>query len=533
MDTVRALRSLLLVLTLTLAMTFAPGVPAIAERTTTDARAVRITTPQLILRAMRDGRITRARAHLLLAYSIARPARLPRAFRATELAEGTTTLLRLVRFAKSRAPGAARVGALIGLDRHAGSDTDQRKDTSASCASSTETLPTALSTPHFRISYDPSRIGGGLAVQDYAAALERAWATEVHELGWARPPTSTPGGRYPVRVVKLPGLYGYVSSVGTFAGSVGDNPSTAWTESDAHASCMVLNANLSGFASRPKVALDATAAHEFNHAIQFGYGALTGPDIPDDVFVEGGATWIEDEVVDGANDNYRYLWPSYYESMGAYASSPYGYWVVLRALTEPFGTGPGGGEDVLQGFWEAIGRGDAKNMDALRAGIAPTGMSLGAAFHTAAISLRSLRTCGVDHYGPPYCLQEAKAYLAAAGPPPIHGAIKKVGANYQGGVHDDFGLNWVSLPTGAAYRVRLSNTAAGGQLRASLVCDDGDRLRVTPMPEVVGPGSATIVDVFDATACVTARAVITNQKQNGPNPTTSAPRTYGLATSPS
>jgi hypothetical protein len=391
-------------------------------------------------------------------------------------------------------------------------------------------LPSKVTTSHFLISYDPSKIGAGLTLQDYAAALEQAWSRQVDAFGWAAPPPGTSGGRYHVRVQRLKGFFGYVSASGTHAGLVGDNPSTAWDDEDAYASCMVLNANLQNLATDPAGALKATAAHEFNHAIQFGYGALIGTDRPDDVFVEGGATWIEDEVADGADDNYRFLWPSFYDSMGAYGHDPYGYWVVFRALTEPFGTAiAGGGEDVLQGFWEAISRGSAQNLDALRIGLAAKGVSIGEAFHAAAIRLRVLRRCGVRSYLPPTCLEEAAGYVAAAGKPPVHGKVGRANGSYRGGVKDDFGLNWVALPIGSTYRVRLTNTSGGGQLRASLVCDDGSRVEVEPMPEVATSGQQVVVPGFDAGACRAAWAVITNHKQSAPNPDLSITRTYVLA----
>jgi hypothetical protein len=70
---------------------------------------------------------------------------------------------------------------------------------------------------------------------------------------------------------------------------------------------MVLNRDYSAFPGTPLAALQATAAHEFNHSLQFGYGAITGANSPDDSFVEGGASWMEDEVFDSSNDNYNYL----------------------------------------------------------------------------------------------------------------------------------------------------------------------------------------------------------------------------------
>ncbi len=160
---------------------------------------------------------------------------------------------------------------------------------------------------------------------------------------------------------------------GTTAGYVGNNPNTAWADHDAYASCMVLNQDYRNFPSPPLKSLQATAAHEFNHGIQFGEGGLTGVGAPDLVFTEGGATWMEDEVFDTANDNYFYLWPPLEKSMGEFGSGNdvYSYWLTFRAMTEQFGTGvAGGGEDVMQQFWESTSRETANNLNALDAGLA-------------------------------------------------------------------------------------------------------------------------------------------------------------------
>ena len=136
------------------------------------------------------------------------------------------------------------------------------------------------------------------------------WSTEVTSFGWAAPPRNpaepATGGRYPVRITRLgTSLYGYVTATRT----IGNNPHTTWADRDAMASCMVLNQNFTTFPGTPKTAMHATTAHEFNHSLQFGYGALSGPTNVKEVWVEGGATWMEDEVFDHSNDNYNYLWP--------------------------------------------------------------------------------------------------------------------------------------------------------------------------------------------------------------------------------
>ncbi len=72
---------------------------------------------------------------------------------------------------------------------------------------------------------------------------------------------------------------------------------------------------------------------------EYGYGALSGSNVPDDNLIEGSSTWMEDEVFDSSNDNYNYLWPTFSMCMGEYTDSPYPYWITLRGLTERYGTG--------------------------------------------------------------------------------------------------------------------------------------------------------------------------------------------------
>ena len=248
------------------------------------------------------------------------------------------------------------------------------------CGSQNTLLPNSLETAHFYIQYDQATLHHTLTIQDYAASLEGSYAAEVESFRWAAPPVTSLGqtqldGKYHVRVDALgPGLYGFVSTGGTYAGSVGDNPNTSWNDGDARASCMALNQNYNGFPGPPSRALNATTAHEYNHSLQYGYGALNGPNRPDDSFIEGGATWMEDEAQDAANDNYSYLYPAFTSSMGAHASDSgqqYSYWLTFRGLTERFGSNvPGGAEQVMQDFWEIISRNEAGMLPAMQQALA-------------------------------------------------------------------------------------------------------------------------------------------------------------------
>ncbi|MGH2737586.1 MAG: hypothetical protein ACRDHH_02130, partial [Actinomycetota bacterium] len=436
----------------------APGEPAQPGRA--------LTTPELLERAVERGRLNRATADLYLAHALGDHRKLPDRFVSDVPWDGTLPLLRLQERVKRMPPGAARGAIRDALAQ-------------GSCGGVAGGAST-VTTPHFFVEY--GTIQAGLTISEYAASLEASWVTEVDAFGWAAPPlpstTPTPN-RYHVVISNLgPGLYGFVSSSGTYAGFVGNNLSTPWNDVDAFRSCMALNQDYSGFPSPPQASLDATTAHEFNHSIQFGYGALTGPNTPDDVFIEGGATWMEDEVSDDANDNYLYLWPDFADSMGAYEESlpqavqdPYPYWVVFRALTERYGTGAaGGGEQVMQDFWEAVSQSPtAVDLAALELGMGNKGTNLAEAYHAAAVALRFNQPCA-GGWTYPYCLEEGPMYVGAAAAPPSHGAIATPGSSFAGALEDNYALNWITLPGTGPYPAALRNASEGGLLRATVAC---------------------------------------------------------------
>ena len=479
------------------------------------------TTPQLIEAAFERGDISRDTANLYLAYALFSPENLPSAYQSDTPWHATSVLLQLQESLPemNSITGKNQITNLL----------------SGSCSGSYTTLPNVFTSTHFYIEYDT--ISGGLTVNDYANALETTWNTEVTDFAWAAPPVYTPNpapdNLYHVRIdPSIPSnYYGYVSNYGDHAGYIGDNPATAWNDSDAYASCMVLNADYSNFPGTPTTAMQATMAHEFNHSIQYGLGALSGGNIPDNVFIEGGATWMEDEVFDSSNDNYNYLYPQFNMCMGKYDDFPYSYWVVFRAMTEPFGTGVANrGENIMQDFWEQTSQNTANNLSAMNAGFAAKGTSLAEAYHNAAIALKFNHPCG-GGYVHPYCLEEGADYMNAKGGTTVQRTISAVGDSVSGTVADNYALNWIRLPiTDTAYYVSLQNTSGGGQLRASLVCDTGSALRVFSLPEIVGAGQNTTFANFQSAGCTEAVAIITNQSQTAANPSACTNRSYILST---
>ena len=503
------------------------------------ARRPGAATPVLVERAVQLGELSRFAADRILLAAL-RGEAVPPEYRSRAPYDGTLVLLELQERLARLPAGEHR--ALLGQALHPGPlGTDQCGGIAPRSATP---MPNTIESAHFYIEYNQLLLGGGLTIDDYVAALEQAWTKEVNEFGWAAPPpypaNPAPNDKYPVRIDVLGlALYGFVANGGTHAGFVGDNPSTPWNEGDASASCMVLNTNFDPFPGTPTQALQATVAHEFMHAIQFGWGVLDGGRfMPDGVFVEGGATWMEDEVFDTANDSYNYLWPVFDDDMGDYqgrpTSSPYDYWVTWRGLTEPHGTGVGGGgEDVFQRFWELTSRNQASNLEALDQALGQVrNISLGPAYHAYAIAVKFAKPCG-GGYAPPYCLEEGPAYAAAArqGSLAPHATVG-FGQAHQATLQDNYALHWIALPTGTRFQVALRNTSGGGRFRASVACDTGTGLVIVPFTDVAGAGETVFVRDYDPAVCASPVAVVTNLTQTDANPATSSARPYSLTVSP-
>lgn len=481
--------------------------------------------PELLDAAVESGEIDRPTADLHLARAFAgsnRYKEVPSRFQSTVPWHGTMPLFRLKQRLAAMPPGPtkSKISETIAVAA------------TSTCGDSSATLANQTTSARFYVEY--GTIGGGLTVNDYLLALEQSWTAQVTNWGWAAPPVKAasppPGNRYAVRVEDLGGgLYGYVTTGGTYAGPVGDNPNTTWNDVDADASCMVLNSDYTGYPGSPLRALQATAAHEFNHSIQFGMGVQWGSNQPDDSFFEGIASWMEDEVFDTSNDNWNYLWPTFSDSMGDYDGSTYEFWILMRGLTERFGVSTaGGGEQIMQDFWELTSKGTHNNLSALAAGVAAKGTTLADAYHQAAIGTAFMRTCG-GGYAAPFCFEEAAGYVGLAGLPPTSGAIASVGGSVGNSLEDDYSMRWFTLPAGS-YSLTLANTSAGGQLRASAVCDTGTALVPSAFPAVVGAGASTTLTGFNAAGCVRKLAVVTNQQQSAGNPSNSATRAFTLST---
>ncbi len=227
-----------------------------------------------------------------------------------------------------------------------------------------------LDTEHFRIHYTTSgrdAVASLEYVNQVAEALEYSWQVEIDQFGWAAPPPDEGIGgddRYDVYLQEIlwDGTFGYTEGGEQRYrgdGQAGDNPNTPAIEKRAAASFMVLDndyADLDEFAIEHYAVLDvmrSTVAHEFNHAIQFGYDG----EEPADWLWEATATWMQDEVYDDINDGNEDLlavFKSPDSCQLAYGGEQrvedenhwYGEWIFIRFISEQYG------HETVRAIWE-------------------------------------------------------------------------------------------------------------------------------------------------------------------------------------
>jgi len=174
-------------------------------------------------------------------------------------------------------------------------------------------------------------------IDTMADIFEEVWNKEIDSMQYvAPPPDSTFGGnaKYDVFIFNFSkGLFGYVAANYFLK----DNPNSTFTEKYAATSYMAMRNNYNNFKKHSELEnIKVTAAHEFFHAVQFGYDFYAKAWL-----MEATATWIEDEIYDNINDNVSYLitwfkFPSYPldATKAEFSNRWYGSWLFFRYISE-------------------------------------------------------------------------------------------------------------------------------------------------------------------------------------------------------
>lgn len=222
----------------------------------------------------------------------------------------------------------------------------------------TLSAPASYSTDHFSIHYattggdapsltDTTPAPNGVPdwVERVGTVFEDVYAAEVTSMGYRPPPVTS---RYDVYLEDLVDdmAYGFTSDDGV---PTAPNVSAgSYIEIDKAFSNDLFTVN--GLYTADQV-LQITAAHEFHHAIQFGYNYYF-----DIWYGEASSTWMEDQVYDDVNQAYSYL-PDYVSFASSISlngaldgGSEYGRWIFNRHLAEQHDT-----PVVVRSIWEKLG----------------------------------------------------------------------------------------------------------------------------------------------------------------------------------
>ena len=201
-------------------------------------------------------------------------------------------------------------------------------------------------------------------VESARNVMNTVWNTEINTLGYQKPLKDGNSGSHhggnPNQKIDIYlqdvgrfGIYGYCTT---------DDPRYS-KQSNVSAYCVYdddFSKKQFGGAATGVAALKVTAAHEFNHAIQFSY------DVREDRwFLEATATNMEASVYPGIHDNYQYFRSSPISRSNPWrpidlfqpnGSNQYGVWIFFRFLCEIYTPHPIVGQPdctVVRRFWEA------------------------------------------------------------------------------------------------------------------------------------------------------------------------------------
>ncbi|HEY5973724.1 MAG TPA: MXAN_6640 family putative metalloprotease [Geobacteraceae bacterium] len=208
---------------------------------------------------------------------------------------------------------------------------------------------TTFTTAHFTVHYATS---GGDAppaadlnsnsvpdwIETVAATFESVYSQETATLGYQPPPTvnSQPYGIY-LQNLGSQSIFGFTQS--DVQAAPGSNSVTSFIVIDNDFLDPIFQSSIPGAGNSTSKALSAlqiTAAHEFHHAIQYGYNFFF-----DIWYAEATSTWLEDELYDAVNQLYNYL-PAFYLNISNSLDTPvdvntgggYARWLFNRSLAE-------------------------------------------------------------------------------------------------------------------------------------------------------------------------------------------------------
>jgi len=218
---------------------------------------------------------------------------------------------------------------------------------------------------HFNIHYTtiapdapPLTDANGNGIPDWVETVgrvfEEVYSAEVITMEYSAAPTIA-GAPYDVFLKNLGGgMFGVTETDSSVA--LNSSSFTSFITIDNDFSVTEFGNQITNYT--PEKALQITAAHEYHHAIQYGYNFFF-----DIWYAEVTSTWMEDEVYDGVNQLYNYIHNYLGKPMALDApaqtgdNSEYGRWIFNRDLVERFNS-----PVIIRNVWERLqAMGNANN----------------------------------------------------------------------------------------------------------------------------------------------------------------------------
>lgn len=251
----------------------------------------------------------------------------------TAPAAGAYTLV-LERYPRSNSSGDYRV-ALSSVDRSV-VDTLTALMDNAVALSGPEQI---IETRDFSLRYTLE--GRDATTAEYARAtadaLQEILDIQVRRIGWAEPVRDR-GGRYRAYVADAAGSMGYTKPVQF----VFDNPNTPNVRENAAARAVfVIDNDFRGMGKEapPESLMRATATHEFNHVVQYGYDSEEGLRW----LYEATASWTETTTVGRDQDATDYVETDFAAPELCWTTTAgghdYAQWTLLQSLADRHGEG--------------------------------------------------------------------------------------------------------------------------------------------------------------------------------------------------
>ena len=290
-------------------------------------------------------------------------------------------------------------------------------------------------------------------IDSVAIIFENVTNNLHNKMGYLLPPsdghytlTRDKGGseHYDVYIRNLSSkYYGYVQPE-EFAQGNGDNEqSNTFKEVNAFTSYMAIRNNYSNFSLDELNALKVTIAHEYYHAIQFGYDGWEKPWL-----LEASAVWMEEEIYDEINDCYQYMeeWFNFpHRSLDESGYHWYGSFIFFEYIEQHMG-----GNSIIREILDQSASIDSREIDGSHLAIDQALNKLNYSFQQAlnGMSIANFIMSSRPNAGD-FSYEEADSY-------PVNGPAILKQVNFQMGIVDT--IKSISLSRFGSEYIQISST---------------------------------------------------------------------------